>query len=52
MLIMKSGKRHMTEGMELTNQEKNKMFEEKKKRSNTWEYWKQTPSNKRRWKKN
>ena len=30
MLIMKSGKRHMTEGMELPNQEKIRTLEEKK----------------------
>ena len=29
MLIMKSWKRHMTEGMELPNQEKIRMFKEK-----------------------
>ena len=44
-LIMKNGKRHMTDGMELPNQEK---LERSKKRkpTNTWEYWKLTPSNK------
>ena len=37
LLIMKSGKRHMTERIELTNQEKLKRFE-KRKRANTCEY--------------
>ena len=37
MLLMKSGERHMTNRMELSNQEK---FErpEKEKRANTWQY--------------
>ena len=39
-LVMKSGKRHMTEGMELPNQEK-LVHSGKRKRANTWEYWKQ-----------
>ena len=51
MLVMKSGKRHMTEGIELPNQEKSK-HSEKKKPTNTWEYWKLTPWNKWRLKKN
>ena len=33
----------MMEGMELQNQEKIERME--KKRANTWEYWKLTPSN-------
>ena len=45
MLIMKSGKRHMTDGMELLKQEKLERSG-KRKRTNTWEYWKLTPSNK------
>ena len=50
MLIMKSGKRHMMEGLELPNQEKLERSE-KRKRKNTWEYWTLTPSNKWTWKK-
>ena len=37
MLIMKRGKRHMTEGIELPNQEKSERWE-KRKPTNTWEY--------------
>ena len=48
MLIMLSGKRHITEGIELAKQERIRMLEEKK-ITNTWEYWKWPPS-KRRWK--
>ena len=43
-LIMKSGRQHRTEGMELPNQEKIRMLG-KSKHSNTWEYWKRTPLN-------
>ena len=46
MLIMKSGKRQMTKEMQILNQQKKK--KKKKKNVDTWEYWKQTPSNKRR----
>ena len=46
MRILKSGKRHMTEGMELPNQEKKSERPEKRKPSNTWEYWKLITSNK------
>ena len=48
MLIRKSAKQHMTEGMELLNQEK-KIERSEKKRTNTWANWKLTPSNKWRW---
>ena len=40
MLMMRSGKRHMTERIELPNQEKFRTFGEKEA---YWEYWKQTP---------
>ena len=43
-------KRQMMEGMELSNEEKPDRSE-KRKRTNTWEYWKRTPSNIRRSKK-
>ena len=49
-LIMRSRKQHMTEGIELPNQEKKRMIGEKK-LTNTWEYWKLTPSKKWRWRK-
>ena len=45
MQIMKSGKRRMTEGMELLNQEEITPFREKESK-NTREYWKLTPSDK------
>ena len=50
MLIMKSGKR---EAVERKNYQIRKALEclEKRKMTNIWEYWKQTPSNKRRKKK-
>ena len=38
MLIMKSMKRHITEGIEIPNQKKKKELSEKRKRTNTWEY--------------
>ena len=47
MLIMKRRKRQMTEGIELPNQEKSERSE-KRKRTNTWEHLKRTPSNMRR----
>ena len=50
MQIMKSGKRQMTEKMEQPNQEKSERSE-KRKRTNTRDYWKRTPSNKWGWKK-
>ena len=50
MLIMKSWKQLMTEGTELPNHEKIRSSE-KRKPTNTWEYWKWTPSNKWRWRK-
>ena len=52
MLIMKSRKRHMTEGMELPNEEKKLELLERRKLPITWEYWKLTPSVKGRWTKN
>ena len=51
MLIMKSWKGEITEGAELPNQVKIRTLEEKGNFTNTWEYLKRTPSNKRRWKK-
>ena len=45
MQTMKSRKRHMTEGIELPNQEKLESLE-KRKPTNTLEYWKLTPSKK------
>ena len=42
---MRSGKRHMTEGIELPNQDKIRTLGEKELTS-TWEYWKRTLSNK------
>ena len=50
MLLMKCGKRHMTEGMELPNQKKLERSE-KRKPTNTWEYWKLTSQNKLKLKK-
>ena len=47
---MRIEKRHMTEEIELPNQEKSE-YSEKRKRTNKWEKWKRTLSNKRRWKK-
>ena len=44
MLVMKSGKRHITSGMELPNLERS----EKRKPTNIWVNRKLTPSNKRR----
>ena len=49
-LIMRSGKRYMTEGIEIPNQEKSE-GSEKWKIKNTWEYWRRTPSDKWIWKK-
>ena len=49
-LVMKYGKQHLTNGMELTTQDKIIMLEEKE----TYKYlgiWRLTPSNKWRWKK-
>ena len=50
MLIMKSGKWHMTAGMELPNQEKVRTLGEKETHKYC-EYWKRTRSNKWSWKK-
>ena len=44
MLVMKSGKRHMTDGMELPNHDRIRTLEENEP-SNTWASWKLTPSN-------
>ena len=43
---MRSGKRQMTEGIELQNQEKKSECSEKRKLTSTWKYWKWMPSNK------
>ena len=43
-----SGKRHLTNGIELQIKKK---LERSEKRKPTWESWKLTPSNKGRWKK-
>ena len=49
MLVMKSGKRHMTDGIE--NQIKTRLERSEKTNStNTWESWSLTPSNKCKWK--
>ena len=45
MLIMRCGKRHMTEGIELLNKKRSKC-PDKRNLTNTGEYWKRTPSNK------
>ena len=47
MLVMKSGKRDMIEGIELPNQENMKTLREKE----MYKYWKLAPSNKWKWKK-
>ena len=49
MLVMKSGKRHLTDGMELPNEDKIKTLTE----NETFKYlasWRLTPSNKQKWK--
>ena len=50
MLVMKSGKRHLTNGIKLPNQDKIRTPGEGKP-TNTWASWRLTPSNKRRLKK-
>ena len=45
MLVMKSGKRNMTEGVDLPNQVVIRTLGEKD-AYNTWGYWKMTPSSK------
>ena len=45
MLVMKSRKRHMTDGMELPNHDRIRTLE-KMKPTNTWASWRLTPSNK------
>ena len=47
MFVMKSGKRHMTDGMELPNQDKIRTLAERE----TWTSWRLTPSNKWKLKK-
>ena len=47
MLITKSGKRHMTKGIEIPNQDKIRTPGESKP-TNTCEYWKRTPLNMRK----
>ena len=42
MLVMKSGKRHLTDGNELPNQDKMKTLGKKMKLTNTWASWKLT----------
>ena len=50
LLVMKSSKRHLTDGMEQRIQDKVRTLGEKKP-TNTWASWRLTPSNKWRWKK-
>ena len=45
MIVMKSGKRQRTDGIELPNREKIERSE-KLKPTNTWESWKPSPSKK------
>ena len=47
MLVMKSGKRPLTDGMELSNQDKIRSSE---KRKHIWASWRLTSSNKWKWK--
>ena len=49
MLVMKTGKGHMTDGMELPNYDKFRMLGENE-TSNIWVSWRLTPSNKSKWK--
>ena len=49
MLVMKSDKPHMTDGIELPNPDKLERSE-KMKPTNTWGSWRLTPSNKYKWK--
>ena len=49
MLVMKSGKRHMTDGMGLSNHDKLERLK-KMKPTNTWVSWRLTLSNKCKWK--
>ena len=46
MIIMKSVKRHLTDGKGTMKSRKKLERSEKRKPTNTWEYWKLTPSNK------
>ena len=50
MLIMESGKRHLTDGIELQNETRLECSE-KKNPTNTWSCWRLTPLNKSRLKK-
>ena len=45
-LVMKSGKRHITDGMELPNHDKIRTLVEKTKPTNTWATWRLTRSSK------
>ena len=47
---MKSGKRELTDGMELPNQDKFRTLGEKRKPTNTRVSKRLTPTNKRKWK--
>ena len=49
MLVIKSGKRHTTDGRELPNQDKIERSE-KTTPTKTWESWRLTPSNRCKWK--
>ena len=56
MLVMKNGKRQLTDGMEQLNKDKIKTLAENEKARRkrnllTWASWRLTPSNKRKWKK-
>ena len=46
LLVMKSGKRHLTDGIEQPNQDKIRTLAE----NETYKYWRLTPSNKWKWK--
>ena len=50
MLVMKRGKQHMTDGMELPNRDKIRSLGKKMKPTITWVSWRLTPSNKWKWK--
>ena len=50
MLVLKWGKWHLTDGMELLNKDKIRTLWERKP-TNTWASWRLTSSNKRKWKK-
>ena len=50
MLVMESGKWHRMDEVKLTIK-KSSEHSEKRKATNTWVYWKLTPSNNSKWKK-